>query len=183
MKSINENINSIISPSSEKGLGGVEISTSREHNGFQSNLSKFHYNPNLKNFARFNRNHATKAEACLWKYVLRASGLGFPFRRQRPVDQYIADFMCIPLRLIVEVDGNSHNNEQVAVNDRKRQERLEQLGFLVVRYTNNEVLGDIKGVSRHLKGVMEERVKNLPLTPSKGGQIFGNVKAGPRNHE
>ena len=55
----------------------------------------------------------TKAEACLWKYVLKARQLkGFQFRRQRPVLNYIADFMCKELMLIIEVDGITHHDEE-----------------------------------------------------------------------
>lgn len=68
--------------------------------------NKYHYNPLLKQNARKLRNEGTKSEACLWKYVLRAGNLnGFKFRRQRPVLNYIADFMCPELMLIIEVDG------------------------------------------------------------------------------
>lgn len=57
--------------------------------------NNFGYNKNLKEYARENRKNMTKAEACLWKYVLRAGNiLGFTFRRQRPVLNYIAGFMC-----------------------------------------------------------------------------------------
>jgi very-short-patch-repair endonuclease len=54
----------------------------------------------------------TKAEACLWKYALQGRRLGHQFRKQRPVLNYIADSMCPKLRLIVEVDGMTHDDEQ-----------------------------------------------------------------------
>ena len=54
----------------------------------------------------------TKAEACLWKYVLRAGQLkSYQFRRQRPILNYVADFMCMELMLIIEVDGITHHSE------------------------------------------------------------------------
>ncbi|MCA1763890.1 MAG: DUF559 domain-containing protein [Flavobacteriales bacterium] len=59
--------------------------------------SNSHYNKQLKEFARNLRNHSTKAEIILWKHILRASGTGVAFRRQRPIDRYIADFICIEL--------------------------------------------------------------------------------------
>ncbi len=122
-----------------------------------------HYNPYLKENARSLRNSMTKAEACLWKYVLRANGLGVPFRRQRPVDRYIADFMCIQLKLIIEVDGYTHSWEEVAKNDKIRQKRLEELGFKVVRFSDEEVLTGINGVYDCLVEVLEERKKELGL--------------------
>ena len=75
------------------------------------------------------------------EYVLRASKMkGFQFRRQRPVHRYIADFMCKELMLIIEVDGSIHRLEEVMKNDEERQKVLEEAGFTVLRFTNEEVL-------------------------------------------
>ena len=64
------------------------------------------YNKNLQPYANRLRKEMTKAEACLWKYVLKAKQLrGYQFRRQRPVLNYITDFVCPELMLIIEVDG------------------------------------------------------------------------------
>ena len=63
----------------------------------------------------------TKAEACLWKYVLKGRMMKeYQFRRQRPVLQYVADFMCKELKLIIEVDGSSHNYKQIYIKDIKK---------------------------------------------------------------
>ncbi|MBN2610373.1 MAG: DUF559 domain-containing protein [Bacteroidales bacterium] len=76
------------------------------------------YNKKLQPFANRLRKDMTKAEACLWKFVLRSRMmLGYQFRRQRPVLNYIADFMCKELRLIIEVDGGSHNDDEIYRND------------------------------------------------------------------
>ena len=104
----------------------------------------------------------TKAEACLWKYVLRAGGIkGFTFRRQRPVLNYIADFMCKELLLIIEVDGITHSEEEVAEKDQKRQTDLEKAGFTVIRFTDEEVLHHINAVYWEIvdkvTGIMEKR--------------------------
>lgn len=89
----------------------------------------------------------TKAEACLWKYVLsKKQMVGFPFRRQRPIDKYIADFVCLPLKLIIEVDGITHTYPEVMANDKVRQVKLESLGFKVIRFTDDEVLTGINSV-------------------------------------
>lgn len=105
----------------------------------------------------------TKAEACLWKYVLRAGGMkGYTFRRQRPVLQYIADFMCKELMLIIEVDGLSHQFEDVIKKDEIRQKRLEEAGFTVIRFSDEEVLKDINNVSRAIEITVEEMEKKRP---------------------
>ena len=74
-----------------------------------SKRNNYHYNKELQPLASKLRKDMTKAKACLWKYVLRAGTMmGYKFRRQRPVLNYIADFMCMELMLVIEVDGYSH---------------------------------------------------------------------------
>ena len=115
------------------------------------------YNRRLQGAANALRQNATKAEACLWKYVLRAGQMkGYTFRRQRPVLDYVADFMCQPLMLIIEVDGSVHKLEHVAVRDARRQRRLEEAGFTVMRFSNNEVLTQIGIVRMKLEEWIEE---------------------------
>ena len=76
------------------------------------------YNKRLQPFASKLRKEMTKAEACLWKYALRAGQMkGYQFRRQRPVLNYIADFMCKELRLVIEVDGITHDSKQKKTNE------------------------------------------------------------------
>lgn len=114
--------------------------------------SNHFYNKNLQPYANRLRNEGTKAEACLWKYVLQASKLkGYAFRRQRPVLQYIADFMCKELMLIIEVDGSIHDLEEVMRKDKERQKVLEEAGFTVLRFTNEEVLTNIQWVQSFLE--------------------------------
>lgn len=80
------------------------------------------YNKDLQPAASRLRKEMTKAEACLWKYILRAGGMkGFTFRRQRPVLTYVADFMCKELMLILEVDGITHDHEETIQHDIARQ--------------------------------------------------------------
>jgi very-short-patch-repair endonuclease len=99
----------------------------------------------------------TKAEACIWKYLLSKKQLnGYPFRRQRPVLNYIADFMCKELRLIIEIDGLTHQWENVAVNDQKREEQLKNIGFTVLRFNDNDVLNNINAVGSKIKDIIEE---------------------------
>ena len=121
--------------------------------------SNHFYNKNLQPYANRLRKEMTKAEACLWKYVLRAGKMkGYPFRRQRPVLIYIADFMCKELMLIVEVDGSIHELEEVRKNDEQRQKVLEEAGFTVLRFTNEEVLTNIQTVFSFLEDWIEKKV-------------------------
>jgi len=95
-------------------------------------------------FARDLRQQMTDAERRLW-YLLRRKQLeGLRFRRQAPVGKYIADFVCFRERLIVEVDGGSHVDAQAY--DEARTAWLESEGFRVLRFWNNDVLGNQEGV-------------------------------------
>ena len=124
-----------------------------------ANFSNNHaYNKALQPVAHDLRYSMTKAEACLWKFVLRAGGIcGYTFRRQRPVLNYVADFMCKELMLIVEVDGITHHNAEAAARDRCRQAVLEAAGFTVLRFTDEDILRNINGVRIAIEGWIEGR--------------------------
>lgn len=99
------------------------------------------YNPRLRPNAQKLRKKMTQAELCLWKYVLKGGMVkGYTFNRQRPVLRYIADFMCKPLKLIIEVDGGYHDNPKTKRYDKFRQQELELCGFTFLRFRNEEVL-------------------------------------------
>ncbi len=106
----------------------------------------------------------TKAEACMWKYVLGARQMqGYQFRRQRPVLNYIADFLCKDLMLIIEIDGLTHDWEQVAENDIVRQQKLEEIGFSVLRFSDDEVLKDMDNVVRTIENYIQNYKSDHPL--------------------
>ncbi len=132
------------------------------------------YNKGHKEFAYELRYTMTKAEACLWKYVLRAKMMkGYTFNRQRPALNYIADFICKKLKLVIEVDGYSHTLDKTIEKDRIKQSDLEKAGFIVLRFTDDEVLKGIENVRRAIEYTIEEIEigKTPPPTPSRGGQI------------
>jgi very-short-patch-repair endonuclease len=117
----------------------------------------WHYNEKLQKLANQNRKEMTKAEACIWKYILSKKQLnGYQFRRQRPVLNYIADFMCKELKLIIEIDGLTHHWEKVNLNDLKREEKLKELGFNVLRFSDNDVLNNINAVETRIRETIRE---------------------------
>ncbi len=131
----------------------------------------YSYNKNLKSYARENRNSMTKAEACLWKYVLRAGMMkGYGFRRQRPVLNYIADFMCKELLLIIEVDGITHHFEETIAKDKIRQQNLEDAGFTVIRFADEEVLHNIESVRQQILNTIVQLEQKHILPPSPSGR-------------
>ncbi len=91
----------------------------------------------------------------LWKF-LRSDQLGAHFRRQHIIGDYIADFACLPLRLIIELDGGYHELPTQQVNDEERTKWLENKGFKVIRFSNEEVLGDIEGTIIKIKTYINE---------------------------
>ncbi|MBC6112308.1 endonuclease domain-containing protein [Pedobacter fastidiosus] len=127
----------------------------------------WHYNTELKKFANSNRKDMTKAEACIWKFVLSGRQMmGYQFRRQRPILNFIADFMCKELMLIIEVDGLTHDWESVAENDLVRERQLANIGFTILRFSDDEVLKDIENVNQSICFFIEdfeENKKNHPL--------------------
>ena len=121
------------------------------------------YNSKLQPYANRLRKTMTKAEACLWKYLLRAKQMkGYGFRRQRPINRFIADFMCKELMLVIEVDGNSHQYEETIQKDRIKQRILEELGFKVLRFTDEEILKNLSVVSETISCWIELFEKEHP---------------------
>jgi very-short-patch-repair endonuclease len=115
------------------------------------------YNSRLQPLANNLRKNMTKAEACLWKYALRAGmRKGYTFRRQRPVLNYIADFMCKELKLIIEVDGITHSWNETVSRDQEREQLLSNAGFQVLRFADDDVLKNINGVIESIDAMIEK---------------------------
>ena len=101
----------------------------------------------LRRSAKEMRSHPTDVERDLW-WRLRDRKLGnLKFRRQRPEGSYIADFVCLEAKLIVEVDGAQHEG---SIGDRYRSRDLKRMGFDVVRFSNEEVRMDIDAVCERI---------------------------------
>lgn len=109
--------------------------------------------------ARQLRQSMTKAECALWVELRRLPLKGTHFRRQAPFGPFIADFLCHKARLIVEVDGGAHNAPVQAVNDLERQQWIESRRYLVLRFSNDEVLADALGVARRVFAVADARMR------------------------
>ncbi len=96
---------------------------------------------NLLGLAKKNRQNMTDAERKVWQ-VLRGKLTGVSFRRQHQIGRYIVDFVCLEKRLVIECDGSQHTEEA----DKERTRFLENEGFRVLRFWNNEILTNIEGV-------------------------------------
>ena len=104
------------------------------------------YDPKLVLLAKKLRKNMTLSEVLLWQELKGKQMLGYDFDRQKPIDNYIVDFYCKNLKLAIEIDGQSHEHEEVAVNDKKRQKRLEYLGVRFLRFDDLEVKKEMKYV-------------------------------------
>ncbi len=102
------------------------------------------YNPKLRTLARKLRKESTLSEILLWKEIKCKQILNCEFHRQVPIDNYIVDFFCHELLLVLEIDGISH--ESKTEYDEKRQKRLESLGVKFLRFDDLDVKFNMEGV-------------------------------------
>ena len=109
----------------------------------------------LTHLARNLRKNQTDAEQILWHQLRSRRFLNFKFRRQYPVEPYIADFICLELKLIIEIDGSQHCDQ--CDKDTERTLFLNQRGFKVVRFWNNELFDNIEGVLECIRLAVEKQ--------------------------
>ena len=115
---------------------------------------KVYYNPKLKEFARTLRNNSTLSEVLLWNHLKGKQMKGYDFHRQKPIDNYVVDFFCPKLRLIIEIDGESHLFK--GEEDEKREKRLESLGFHILRFDDLDIKKNMEGVLVSIKKWIKE---------------------------
>lgn len=102
------------------------------------------YNQKLVEKAKELRKNMTSAEKKLWNNYLKT--LKIRFLRQRPIDNFIVDFYCAKLRLVIEIDGETHFTDEAKIYDSQRTSVLEGYGLQVIRFTNNDVYHKFEGV-------------------------------------
>ncbi len=119
--------------------------------------------------AREMRRNPTEPEKRLWRHLSASQLGGHKFRRQAVIDCYIADFFCPLKKLIVELDGDTHDVD----SDGKRDRRLQEKGYRTVRFSNLDVMGNMDGVLLDLLRILEE-------TPDRwGGRQAGTTPTPP----
>ena len=112
-----------------------------------------HKNTTLKQ-AKLLRKNMTKQESKLW-YVLRNNNfLGYKFKRQVPIGNYVADFVCELKNLIIEIDGGQHNEFSSIEYDKKRTDFLESKGYTVLRFWNNEIESNFYNVCESIRSFL-----------------------------
>ena len=117
---------------------------------------KVTYDSKLKEYARHLRNNSTNAEIKLWMQLKGKQMHGYDFHRQKPIGNYIADFFCNKLRLVIEIDGSTHDFDEVQQKDRNKQDFLNKLGITVLRFTNKEVMTSVFQVVQTIEDYIGE---------------------------
>ena len=113
----------------------------------------FHFGAKPKIFERAQqlRKQTTEAEEKLWEQLRNRRFEGLKFRRQHPLNRFVADFYCHEKRLVVEVDGGIHNEKEVIERDEGREVDLQNFGLTIIRFTNEEIMTNMGEVLEKLK--------------------------------
>src|SRR6185503_9550212 len=126
------------------------------------------YNKNLKTFSRKLRNNSTLGEILLWQKLRAGSMRNYTFNRQKPLGRYIVDFYCKPLKLVIEIDGSYHFEEEQKIKDKKREDILTEMGLNFLRFSEQQVRKDMDLV---LKAIENYIFKYEKLISSAGNRI------------
>ena len=100
------------------------------------------------------RENPTEAEKAMWEILRKFRKSGYPFRRQHPIEFYIADFYCHKLRLVIEIDGEIHSERDIHIHDDSRTGEMERFGIKVLRFTNDQILKNSSSVLEQIKNVI-----------------------------
>jgi very-short-patch-repair endonuclease len=114
----------------------------------------------------------TRAETLLWRYIKADHLQGLSFRRQAPMGAYIVDFVCRGARLIVELDGETHDFDERLRHDEARDAWLVAQGYVVLRFTNEQVMSSLEGVLTVIRETASSGARGVPPSlslPHKGG--------------
>lgn len=103
------------------------------------------------------RNELTAAENTLWQFLKGAKLKGRKFRRQHGIESFVVDFYCPSEQLIIELDGEVHNDPMQAAYDKMREDRLNELGFRVIRFENKYVFGHMEAVLKVISSAFAQR--------------------------
>ena len=168
----------------EMGLGNKTDLIKQHSNSIT--VDQFHADPILygllRDFALQHRKEPTLAEKILWE-KLRSKKEGFKFRRQHIIDSFITDFICLQKGLIIEIDGNYHQLPDMIISDEERSQQLTKAGYLVIRFTNHEVVNNLETVLSKIHNTLlslpdkqkSERAIELPGSSPAGGGWEGAV--------
>ena len=119
------------------------------------------YNKNLKLPSRDLRNNMTDAEQWLWQRLRRKQILGLQFYRQKPILNFIVDFYCSAAKLVIECDGGQHYTEDGRLADQIRDQVLSELGLVVLRFSNRQILTETDAMVEQIYWIAKQRLESL----------------------
>ena len=120
------------------------------------------YNKNLKQFSRDLRNHSTLGEVLLWQNLRARSMMGYQFYRQKPIENFIVDFYCAGVKLVIEIDGKYHEEQEIIIRDDEREEQLKKWGLNFLRFKEMDVRENIVEVLHRIEKYITEFEKKFP---------------------
>ena len=118
------------------------------------------YRQDLKQLSRELRNKSTLAEVLLWNQLKQRKMLGYQFARQKPIWDYIVDFYCPKLKLVVEIDGDSHRDR--FATDLRRQQLIQNMGIHFLRFNDLDVKKDMRNVLQVIENWITQHRKTTP---------------------
>lgn len=161
-------------PSQERGVKSIDIVQEKDENIIAINDKDFSdttpllrgaggvykrkiipYNSKLKKLARELRNSPTQSEKILWKKIKGKYAGKYDFHRQKPLDNYIVDFFCHELQLVIELDGKTHHSQEVYEKDKVKEDRLNELGLNVLRFKDEQIVTQLPAVLRFIDTYIE----------------------------
>lgn len=132
------------------------------------------YTKNAAKNSKILRKNTTVQEKILWNYLKNHQLNSLKFRRQQPIDKYIVDFVCFEKKLIIELDGSGHIEQEQHLHDTDRDEFLKNLGYTILRFWNNEVHENIEGVIEKITMVLNAPLSSI-LSLEGGGRSINKI--------
>ena len=118
------------------------------------------YNPKLKELSRSLRKNMTESEKLLWTRIRKKQILGIQFYRQKPIKNFIVDFYAPRVKLVIEIDGSQHLEENYRKKDQERDYQLNKVGIEVLRFNSREVIKNIEDVLEIIFEITKKRLEH-----------------------
>ena len=122
----------------------------------------FYAKPATIEFGKKLRKKMTPSEKLLWERLRRKNIRGVKFRRQHPIEFYVADFYCHEARLVIEVDGLCHDRPDQKEHDENRSAEMDRFDIKVIRFTNDEITNHIESVMQQIRQAIDNRLAKRP---------------------
>jgi very-short-patch-repair endonuclease len=132
--------------------------------------------PELFRLAEAMRKNPTEAENILWKTLKKFRIEGYIFRRQHPINIFIVDFYCHKIKLVIEVDGEIHNQVQAQEYNDGRSGELERYGVKVIRFKNEEIINNQELIIQKIRSIIKEISSPSVLGEGAGGGEAGDQR-------